>query len=163
MHKFERIFILLFILIFPAPAMASNGALLELWKRPDFLYGKCGHCADLISIKNNRDWADFLPFNFTTRDGYFTANLRGPAGTSVTLYGQEDFRESRGYLVIIKKDDLMVEIDNLEAFVPGQWTEVDKEEGSYSAFYQPYQNFKRFVSSAKWGKWWNGNIPVSNN
>lgn len=163
MRRFQKLCILLLILMLPTTAMASSSALLELWKRSEFLYGRCGHCADLVSIKNNRDWADFLPYNLTTRDGYFTANLNGPTGTSVTLYGQEDFSESRGYLIIIKKDDSMIEIENLEAFAPGKWTEVDQGKGSYSAFYQPYQNFKTFVSSVKWGKWWEGATPANNN
>jgi hypothetical protein len=152
MKRFQKLCMLLSILMLPTTAMASSSALLELWKRSEFLYGKCGHCADLISIKNNRDWADFLPYNLTTRDGYFTANLNGPAGTSVTLYGQEGYRKNRGYLIIIKKDASMIEIENLEAFAPGKWTEVDKEKGGYSIFYQPHQNFKTLVSSVKWGK-----------
>ncbi len=163
MKRIEKICIVLFILMLPTTAMASSNSLLELWKKSEFLYGSCGHCADLISIKNNKDWANFLPYDLTTRDGYFTANLKGPAGTSVTLYGQEGYREDRGYLIIIKKDDSRIEIEDLEAFAPGKWTEVDKEEGGYSVFYQPYQNFKTFVSSVKWGKWWDGTAPVSNN
>ena len=163
MKRFQKLCMLLSILMLPTTAMASSSALLELWKRSEFLYGKCGHCADLISIKNNRDWADFLPYNLTTRDGYFTANLNGPAGTQVTLYGLEDFRKKQGYLIIIKKDDSAIEIEDFTAFAPGIWTEVDKETGSYSAFYQPHQNFKSSVSSVKWGKWWSGSIPTSQN
>jgi hypothetical protein len=163
MKRIQKLCILFFILMLPTAAMASSNALLELWKRSEFLYGKCGHCADLIPIKNNRDWADFLPYNLKTRAGYFTANLKGPAGTSVTLYGQEDYRKNRGYLIITKKDDSMIEIEDLEAFTPGKWTEVDKVKGSYSVFYQPHQNFKTSVSSVKWGKWWDGAKPISNN
>jgi hypothetical protein len=163
MKRFQKLCLLLFILMLPTTAMASSNALLELWKRSEFLYGKCGHCADLVSIKNNKDWSDFLPYNLTTRDGYFTANLNGPAGTSVTLYGQEGYRKNRGYLIIIKKDASMIEIENMEAFTPGKWTEVDKDKGAYSVFYQPYQNFKTLVSSVKWGKWWDGATPVSKN
>lgn len=163
MKIFQNLCIMLLILMLPTTSMASSNALLELWKRSEFLYGKCGHCADLVSIKNNKDWADFQPYNLTTRDGYFTVNLNGPAGTSVTLYGQEEYRKNRGYLIIIKKDSSMIEIEDLEAFTPGKWTEVDKEKGAYSAFYQPHQNFKTLVSSVKWGKWWDGATPVSKN
>ncbi len=163
MKKLQKICIIFFILLLPTTALASSNALLELWKRSEFLYGPCGHCADLISIKSNRDRADFLPIQLRTRDGYFTANLKGPSGTSVTLYGQEDYRENQGYLIIIKKDDSRIEIEDLEAFTPGKWTEVDKEKGAYSVFYQPHQNFKTLVSSVKWGKWWDGATPVIKN
>jgi len=163
MSRFKNLGILLLILIFPSVAMATGNAQLELWKKSEFLYGKCGHCADLITIKDNRNWADFIPYDLTTRDGYFTANLNGPAGTLVTLYGLNDFRKNQGYLIIIKKDDSAIEIEEIDAFTPGQWVEVNKEKGGYSAFYQPHENFKSSVSSVKWGKWWDGPAPVSNN
>jgi len=44
-----------------------------------------------------------------------------------------------------------------------RWTEVKKEKGSYSVFYQPHEVFKFMISSVKWGKWWEGSAPMSNN
>ncbi|MBT5471102.1 MAG: hypothetical protein HOK41_10915 [Nitrospina sp.] len=163
MNRYKQLGILFVILMFPSLAIGAGNAQLELWKRSEFLYGPCGHCADLITIKDNKNWADFTPYDIKARDGYFTANLNGPAGTQVTLYGLEDFRKKQGYLIIIKKDDSAIEIEDFTAFAPGIWTEVDKETGSYSAFYQPHQNFKSSVSSVKWGKWWSGSIPTSQN
>jgi len=58
-----------------------------------------------------------------------------------------------GYLIVMKKDDSTVEIDDLLAFPPGEWTGVKKEKGSYSAFYQPPEVFKFMISSVRWGKW----------
>ncbi len=163
MNGLKKLGVLFFILTFPSLAIGSGNAQLELWKRSEFLYGPCGHCADLITIKNNKNWADFIHYDLSASDGYFTANLNGPAGTSVTLYGLEDFKENQGYLIIIKKDDSAIEIEDFTAFAPGQWTEIDKEAGSYSVYYQPHQNFKSSVSSVKWGKWWNGSSPTSQN
>ena len=164
MNRLKTFSILLFILMFPASALASSYSQLELWKRYDkFTGGPCGHCADLITIKDNKDWADFLPYNNATSDGYFTANLNGPADTLITLYTLKDFRENMGYLIIMKKDDAAVEIDDLLTFPPGEWTEVKKEKGSYSVFYQPHEVFKFMISSVKWGKWWEGSAPMSNN
>jgi hypothetical protein len=38
----------------------------------------------------NKDRTDFFPYdNLGLRSGYFVADLAGPAGTSVTLYGLE--------------------------------------------------------------------------
>ena len=83
--------------------------------------------------------------------------------TRLGIITQKDFREKQGYLIIIKKDGSAIEIEDIDAFTPGQWVDVDKEKGSYSAFYQPHQNFKSSVSSVKWGKWWEGSAPVSAN
>jgi hypothetical protein len=164
MKKLTSLSILLLILIFPAHGLTSNHSQLELWKKYDkFMDGPCGHCADLVTINNDRDWPDFLPQDITTREGYFTANLNGPAGTLITLYTLRDYRENMGYLIIKKKDDSTVEIDNLLAFPPGKWIEVKKEKGSYSAFYQPHEVFKFMISSVKWGKWWEGSAPTLKN
>ncbi|MBN4079861.1 hypothetical protein JYT60_01340 [bacterium AH-315-C08] len=163
MSRLKKLGILLFILMLPASALASSYGQLELWKRYDKFANGPRHFADLITIKDNRDWPDFLPDDFTSRDGYFTATLNGPAGTLITLYTLKDFQETMGYLIIMKKDDSAVEIDDLLVFPPGEWTEVKKEKGSYSAFYQPHEVFKFMISSAKWGKWWEGSAPMSNN
>jgi hypothetical protein len=164
MNRLKIFSILLFILMFPASTLASSQGQLELWKRYDkFMDGPCGNCADLVTINSNRDWPDFLPQDITMREGYFTANLNGPTGTLITLYTLKDFRENMGYLIIMKKDDAAVEIDDLLTFPPGEWTEVKKEKGSYSVFYQPHEVFKFMISSVKWGKWWEGSAPMSNN
>ncbi len=148
-----RIVILFFILMFPTAAFASDKAQLNLWKKDPFRYGRCGHCAKLVSAAENKDLADFFPFvNLELQSGYFVADLTGPTGTSVTLYGLKDFRTDRGYLVIVKKDDSIVEIDDLEAFAAGKWTDVEKEQGAYSVFYHPHENFKSLIASIRWGK-----------
>ncbi len=163
MKGLKKLIVLFLVLIFPTAAIASGNAQLDLWKKDPFKGGACGHCADLIKFKSSRDYSDFTPFNPESQSGYFIANLTGPAGTLVTLYGLEDFHTNSGYLVIVKKDDSIVEIEDLEAFTPGQWTEVAKDKGGYSAFYQPHENFKSLVSSVKWGKWWEGSTPVASN
>lgn len=164
MNGFKKLIILLFILMFPTAAFASGKAQLNLWKKDLFYYGLCGHCAELVSSVENKDRTDFFPYdNLGLRSGYFVADLAGPAGTSVTLYGLEDFRTNHGYLVIVKKDDSMVEIDDLGAFAAGEWTDVEKEKGAYSVFYHPHQNFESLISSVKWGKWWDGSTPEKSN
>ncbi|MBT3510589.1 MAG: hypothetical protein HN472_13705 [Nitrospina sp.] len=151
MNNFKKFFIFLFILATPFSAFAS--ANLDLWKRNQFNYGPCGHCAPLLSFPGNKDRTDFREYSLQTRDGYFTINMSGPKGTAVTLFGQEGFATNNGYLVIVKEDDKDIEITDLEGFSPGKWTTVkDDYYGNYSAFYIPYQNFKSLIASIKWGK-----------
>mgnify|MGYP006434337341 FL=1 len=153
MKGYKKLIILLFILMFPTASFASGKAQLNLWKKDPFYYGPCGHCAELVSSVENKDRTDFFPYdNLDLRSGYFVADLIGPAGTSVTLYGSEDFRTNHGYLVIVKKDDSIVEINDLEAFTADEWTDVENEKGAYSVFYHPHENFKSLVASLQWGK-----------
>jgi hypothetical protein len=153
MNSYKRLFILLFILMFPAFAFASGKANLDLWKRDPFLYGSCGHCAELLSFTENKDRADFSSYGYQYSSGYYTINLKGAKGTAVTLFGMEDFRTTRGYLIVVKEDDKDIEITDLEAFPPSTWTTVDSEAGGkYSAYYLPHQDFKALIASIKWGK-----------
>ncbi len=142
MSKLKLLGILLLLLIFPSQAIGSGKAQLELWKKSDYLNGACGHCASMFSLQHKKNWPDFSAFEPEIGDGYFTANLNGPAGTQVTLFGLKDYREKQGFLIIVKKDDFAIEIEEITDFTPGEWTEIDKEKGSYSAFYQPHQNFR---------------------
>ena len=159
MKFFKNALILLAVLSFPVLAFSSGKTELNLWKRNDNLYGPCGHCADFVNFSENENRKDFSEFNLYDQDGYYTVNLTGSAGTMVTLYGDRGFDTDHGYLVIVKKDDRMVEVEDLEAFAPGQWVDINTQEGSYSAFYRSNQNFKTRVASVKWGKWWTGSNP----
>ncbi|MBT3922629.1 MAG: hypothetical protein HOF21_08645 [Nitrospina sp.] len=151
MRNFKKFFISFFILAIPASTFAS--ANLDLWKRNQFDYGPCGHCAYLLSFTESKDRADFSEYSLHTREGYYTINLSGPKGTAVTLFGQEEFATNNGYLVIVKEDNKDIEITDLEAFAPGEWTSVnDDYYGNYSVFYTPHQNFKSLIASIKWGK-----------
>ena len=163
MSKLKLLGILVLFLIFPSQAFGSGNAQLELWKRSEFLHAACGHCASMFSFQHKINWPDFSAFEPDFGDGYFTANLNGPAGTQVTLFGLQNYGEKQGFLIIVKKDDFAIEIEDITGFTPRKWTEVKKEKGSYSAFYQPHQNFKSSVSSVKWGKWWDSSTPMSNN
>jgi hypothetical protein len=153
MIGFKNFFILLFILIFPTTAFATAKANLDLWKHDYNYYGKCGHCAPLLSFPGNDSRADFSEYSWWSRSGYFTINLRGPKGTAVTLFGRENFATENGYLVIVKLDDQDIEITDLEGFAPEEWTTLnDETSGNYSAYYLPYQNFKSLIASFQWGK-----------
>jgi hypothetical protein len=142
---------------FSSLAFASPPAELNLWKHDPFFYGPCGHCGDFVRFTENKDRADFTDFNLYTQAGYYSAVLYGPKSSTMTLFGEQDYQTDRGYLIIVKKDDTVVQIDDLDGFTPGKWTDVKAEKGwsgVYSVYYQPYPRFKNNVQSGKWGKWW---------
>jgi hypothetical protein len=151
MNRIKKFFILFFILTFAPSAFAS--ANLDLWKRDYQLYGYCGHCAELLSFTENKNRASFSEYSLEGRAGYYTINLKGSKGVAVTLFGLEDFKTKRGYLVIVKEDDQDIEITNLEGFSSGKWTTMKSETGGqYSVYYDHHQDFKSLITSVQWGK-----------
>ncbi|NIU46376.1 MAG: hypothetical protein GWN72_20230 [Nitrospinaceae bacterium] len=123
-------------------------------------------CAGLFYVKNFKDIADLRrDFQYYFCEGMYTLTLKGPAGTTVTLFGLSDFRTNRGFLILKKKDARMVWLRHLERFPPNQWvtTGGGKDSGVYEAFYFPAPNFRRQVTSVKWGQWWSGETPSLRN
>ncbi len=154
----KRIILSLGFLIFvfgPVCALASadrGKAELLLWKKDPYFTGACGHCAELLSLNEKEDKADFGGYNLEHQSGYYFADLIGPAGTAVTLFGGRNYRVDRGYLTIVKNDDLPVHVEDLETFAPNAWTEVPRygKIGAYRVFYRPYSGFKHNVASIRW-------------
>jgi hypothetical protein len=145
-------------------ASASPSAELNLWKYDPFLYGPCGFCSDFVRFKANKDRSDFTDFNLHTQTGYYSAVLYGPENTTMTLFGEQNYATEKGFLIIVKKDDTVVQIEDLDEFTPGKWIDVKEQtgwSGAYSVFYQPYPLFKNNVRSGKWGKWWDS-LPLTN-
>ena len=135
-------------------SLAVAGGELLLWKKDPFFYGSCGHCSDLFSLKQGRDVKDLDYANFKTQSGVFTLYLKGPAGTTITLFGAPGYAKDRGYLTLVKKDDSPIAIDDLEAFAPGAWVDIKAkgaDAGGYSAWYQPHGDFTSSVTSVLWG------------
>jgi len=120
--------------------------------------------APLYYVDSGEDVADMrrdFPYYFC--QGMYTLTLDGPPGTTVTLFGSFNYSQQRGYLVLRKKDDRKVWILELEEFPGDQWTtlEADSKSGAYEVYYHPAPNFRRRVSSVKWGQWWPGSVPVN--
>jgi hypothetical protein len=138
--------------IWATPLLAGQDAELKLWKRSKYLYGPCGHCAYFQSFYFGRDRRDFTEFNSYHLDGYYTAELTGPADTAVTLYGQRNFGEERGYLVIIKEDEKLVQVMDLETYPNEKWTSVPANEvsGAFRIYFKAYPLFARNVASVAW-------------
>ena len=157
MNSLKKILVVFLLSLIATPAFGSARAELDLWKYDPFFYGKCGFCGDFYRFKPNKDRSRFTDFSLYLQTGYYSAVLHGSAGTMVTLFGRQNFKTQRGYLIIVKKDNSVVQVPDLEAFAPGRWTDEKSKKGksgAFSVFYAPYKNFKNNVSSVKWGKWW---------
>ncbi|MCZ6512363.1 MAG: hypothetical protein O6857_00375 [Nitrospinae bacterium] len=138
-------------------ATASSPAELHLWKQDPYFHGPCGHCADFYAIRTHDNPADLTLFELYNQSGYYYIDLNGPAGTTVTLYGQRKHSPDRGFLIVRKNDDAPIAVADLESFPPNRWVEVAAENsssGAYSVWYQPYGGFKNSVESVRWGQWW---------
>ena len=150
--------VFLTVLFFLAtPVMATQKAELWLWKFDEFLSGKCGWCGDFVTFKEGENRSSLSDFSLYYQDGYYAVSLKGPSKSTITLFGTEDFTTKQGFLIIIKQDHKTVSIDDLEAFIPETWVEVEAQEGvsgAYSAYYHPYPSFKNYIRSGKWGHWW---------
>ena len=157
MNSLKKILGVFLLSAIASPALGSTQAQLDLFKYDPFLYGKCGNCGDFYRFKPNKDRAKFTDFSLYLQSGYYSAVLHGSTGTMVTLFGRQNFKTQRGYLIIVKKDNSVVQVRDLEAFTPGRWVEEKAKEGrsgAFSVFYSPYKYFKNNVGSVKWGKWW---------
>lgn len=152
MNPLRTIAILAILLIGTVPAFAGQDAELKLWKRSHFLYGPCGKCAEFERFNYGKDRWDFSEFNLYYQDGYYTVDLTGPAQTAVTLFGAKSFKEERGYLVIVKKDDRPIEIMELGSFANEQWTDVSATEdyGAFKVYFKAYPLFANDIRSVAW-------------
>jgi hypothetical protein len=118
--------------------------------------------ATLYYVDSGEDIADMrrdFPYYFC--QGMYTLTLDGPPGTTVTLFGSFSYNQERGYLVLRKKDDQKIWLLELEEFQADQWStiETNSKSGAYEAYYHPAPNFRRNISSVKWGPWWPGAVP----
>ena len=149
------------LLLFAAPLLtgAEPGTRAELLLRKvdPYFYGPCGWCSDLLSLGANDNRKSFWEYNWSTQTGYFEIDLSGPAGTTVTLFGAQNYSRKNGYLILVKKDDHPIAVVNLEIFSPNQWVvagNADTGPGVYSAWYHPARQFKERINSVRWGHWW---------
>jgi len=146
------------------PAEAAPGANRELvlYKVDPYLYGACGWCTDLFSLKENDNRKDFYSYNRYNQTGYYEIQLKGPAGTTVTLFGDRDHSLKRGYLILVKKDARPIEVGDLGNLPPRQWVELGTPQtGVYSVWYHPASSFKERIASVRWGQWWS-ELPPAN-
>lgn len=137
---------------------------LLLRKEDPYMYGACGWCTDLLTLDENENLKNMTDYNRNFQTGYFLIDLLGPAGTTVTLFGAQNYTRDQGYLILVKKDDHPIEVGDLAHLPPNQWVVVDDAEtgpGVYSLWYHPAGHFKERIASVRWGRWWT-ELPPAN-
>ena len=142
----------------PLLATASQKGELNLWKFNEFLYGRCGWCGEFVTLREGKNLSSMTDFELYDQDGYYSVTLKGSSQTTITLFGANDFSTKQGFLIIIKRDDKTVSIDDLEVFSHDKWVTIEAKEGAsgaYSVYYHPYSRFKNNIRSGNWGHWWN--------
>ena len=120
-----------------------------------------GDCDQLFKVSPGKDMPDMRDFQYYFCEGMYTLRLDGPKGMTVTLFGNFSYNQQQGFLVLKKLDDQLLWLLDLEDFPSGEWVDfaANKDSGAFSAYYHPASNFRKNISSIKWGQWWQGEAP----
>ena len=112
-------------------------------------------CYKLIDIEVGRDVADMRDEPCSLSDGKFSFTITGPPGTTVTLFGMYNFKKGNGFLIIKKKDDKKIWLQDIIDLPPDQWfySEANDDSGAFDAFYNPSPMFEQSLHSIKWGEY----------
>ncbi len=159
--------ILISLLGFSASLYAKGGELMlskENLFDSDTILERRPNCEELFYVDSGKDVPDMRDFRNYFCEGMYTLTLKGPPGTTVTLFGKFFFKKESGYLILKKKDDQMIWLLDLEAFPHDRWVsnEATNKSGAYEVFYHPAPKFGQRISSVKWGKWWPADPPPVN-
>ena len=156
-----KVFIIfvIFIICFPIAGLAKDELVMEKELMYWAINGQSGDsaCFQLIYIEVGRDVPDMrdelLDANCSLTDGKYSLTLTGPPGTTVTFFGNYNFKKGNGFLTIRKKDDQKLWLLDLTDFPAGQWhtSEATDDSGAFESFYNPSPMFEQQVSSIKWG------------
>ena len=144
-----------YLICFPGLGSAKD----ELVMHKEVMYWSASNnyddtaCNELIKIDAGRDVADMRDEHCAQRNGKFSLTLSGPPGTTVTFFGNFNFKKENGFLIVKKKDDRKLWLLDLSDFPAGQWfsSEANKHSGAFEAFYNASPIFEESVSSIKWG------------
>jgi hypothetical protein len=163
-YKYISVIGLILFLVGTVQASEQRGALV-LNKIPIYEFEdarKLG-CTELYDVKFGRNVPDMRSFPNRNAfcQGRYEMTVRGEKGRTVTLYAQYNFGQEGGFLVVRKTDDQLVWISDLEDLPSGKWTTIpaSRQSGGYEAFYHDGSGFDQNLSSIKWGRWWQGDIP----
>ena len=162
--KFKYVWPVILVLILSGtPQAAEQRGALVLYKEPLFEYeGKrrpdCDALYDVKAGKNVSDMRDFRQFFC---EGRYTLTLKGKKGTTVTLFGQFNYKKGAGFMVIVKNDKRKIWLDDLEDFPSGKWVnfKANRDTGAYQIYYKSVSRFSENISSIQWGTWWKGGNP----
>ena len=151
---------LIFLIVFPSCTFAKDELVMEKELMWWAINGQSGDsaCFQLIYIEVGRDVSDMrdelLAASCGLSDGKYSLTLSGPPGTTVTFFGNYNFKKGNGFLTIRKKDDQKLWLLDLTDFPAGQWhtSEATDDSGAFESFYNPSPMFEQQVSSIKWGE-----------
>jgi hypothetical protein len=113
-------------------------------------------CFQLIYIEVGRDVPDMRDelraAGCGLNDGKYSLTLTGSPGTTVTFFGNYNFKKGNGFLIIRKKDDQKLWLLDLTDFPAGQWhtSKATDDSGAFEFFYNPSSMFEQQISSIKW-------------
>lgn len=156
-------FIVFSFLFVPSLVFASKDKVeLTLYKAPFFadvsnFYPIRSACNGLFSVDGNKNYSTLSDFVYFYCNGGYTFTLDGPANTTVTLFGNPDYRIDWGYLIVRKTNDKRIWLNDLNTLKQGAWQTVEGEEGygDYQYYYKGSPAFSEKIASVKWGQWWN--------
>ena len=144
---------IIFLIVFPICTFAKD----EMVLRKETMYWAVtiddDVCYKLIDIEVGRDVPDMRDEPCGLSSGKFSFTLSGPPGTTVTLFGNYNFKKGNGFLIIKKKDDKKIWLQDIIAFPPDKWfhSEANEDSGAFDAFYNPSPMFEQSISSIRWG------------
>ena len=149
-----------FLICFPSLGFAKDELVMHqelMWWQINGQSGESA-CFQLIYIEVGRDVPDMrdelLDAQCGLTDSKYSLTLTGPPGTTVTFFGNYNFKKGNGCLTIRKKDDQKLWLLDLTDFPADQWhtLEATDDSGAFESFYNPSPMFEQQVSSIKWGE-----------
>mgnify|MGYP004004313453 FL=1 len=141
------------LISFPILGFAKD----ELVMQKEFMYWNSSienyPCSQLTHIKLGQDVPDIREEACGALNGKFSLTLSGPLGTTLTLFGNYNYDQENGFLIIRKIDDRKLWLLDLSSFPADQWlsTRANKDSGAFETFYKPSPIFEQSISSIKWG------------
>ncbi|MFQ5483368.1 MAG: hypothetical protein ACE5ER_11505 [Nitrospinaceae bacterium] len=120
-------------------------------------------CDSFFDVHRGNDRPNLFDYRHVHCQGRYTFTLRGRPGSTLTLFGKIDFGKERGFLIVRKRDDLLIWVDDLEGIPANHWVSREAKDGygAYDAFYAQAPLFSQNIASVKWGQWWTGDPPGS--
>jgi len=135
---------------------------LILMKGPILEYDKYHgdqNCESRQDFRLGEDQPNFFNYRGWNCPGRYSFTLRGEAGSTVTLFGKTDYGPERGFLIVRKRDQDLIWVDNLDQIPANLWVtrEAQKGYGAYDVYFAKAPQFSQNIASIKWGNWWRQN------
>ncbi len=142
-----------FLICFPVHASAMDELVIRKFVMDWNIARQNFTCLPPIQIEVGRDVSDIRDEKCgSVFVGKLDITLSGPPGTTVTLYGDYNFKKDNGFLILRKNDDQTLWLKDLVDLPVGQFSsEANEDSGAFEAFYKASPIFDRSVYSVQWG------------